>query len=122
MSRPRPLAAPDMALGRTGTVAALGNDRTAMKIRSATRDDAEAIAAIYAPIVLETTISFEWVPPSADDFRARIVKTLAKYPWLVATDASDRVAGYVYASNHREPPSYQWSVTTSVFVREDSRG
>jgi L-amino acid N-acyltransferase YncA len=93
-----------------------------MKIRSATSDDAEAIAAIYAPIVLETTISFEWVPPSADDFRARIVKTLAKYPWLVATDAGDTVAGYVYASSHREPPSYQWSVTTSVFVREDSRG
>jgi L-amino acid N-acyltransferase YncA len=93
-----------------------------MKIRSATPDDAEAIAAIYAPIVLETTISFEWVPPSAEEVRARIVKTLAKYPWLVAVDTSHNVAGYVYAASHREPPSYQWSVTTSVFVREDSRG
>ena len=93
-----------------------------MKIRTATPDDAAAIAAIYAPIVLETTISFEWVPPSVDDFRARIARTLAKYPWLVALDAGDRVAGYVYASSHRDPPSYQWSVTTSVFVRDDCRG
>ena len=93
-----------------------------MKIRSATPDDAEAIAAIYAPIVLDTAISFEWVPPSPEAFRARIVKTLAQYPWLVAADASDTVAGYVYAGSHRDPPSYQWSVTTSVFVREDSRG
>lgn len=30
-----------------------------MRIRVATPDDADAIAAIYAPIVLETTISFE---------------------------------------------------------------
>ena len=32
------------------------------------------------------------------------------------------VAGYAYASRHRDPPSYQWSVNTSVYVREDVRG
>ena len=70
----------------------------------------------------DTTISFEWVPPSAAEFRARITKTLAKYPWLVAVDTSEQVAGYAYASGHRDPPSYQWSVTTSVYLRDDSRG
>ena len=93
-----------------------------MRIRTATPDDAEAIAAIYAPIVLETSISFEWVAPTVEDFRARIAKTLARYPWLVAIDDDDRVAGYVYAGSHRDPPSYQWSVNTSVFIRDDSRG
>ena len=93
-----------------------------MKIRIASADDAEAIAAIYAPIVRDTTISFEWTPPSAAEFRSRISKTLAKYPWLVAVDAGDQVAGYVYASGHRDPPSYQWSVNTSVYIRDDSRG
>ena len=87
-----------------------------MKIRLATPEDAESVAAIYAPIVLETTISFEWDAPSAEDFRTRIAKTLAKYPWLVAVDGSDEVAGFVYASSHRDPPSYQWS------VKEDARG
>lgn len=93
-----------------------------MKIRTATTDDAEAIAGIYAPIVLATTISFEWDPPSVEDFRTRIAGTLSRYPWLVALDAGGAVAGYVYASSHRDPPSYQWSVNTSVFIRDDSRG
>jgi L-amino acid N-acyltransferase YncA len=92
------------------------------RIRVAKPDDAEAVAAIYAPIVLETTISFDWVPPTVDDFRARIAKTLAKYPWLVAVDEHDAVAGYVHAGSHRDSPSYQWSVNTTVFIREDSRG
>ena len=57
-----------------------------------------------------------------EDFRARIVKTLTKHPWLVAVDGSDGAVGFVYASGHRDPPSYQWSVNTSVFIREDARG
>jgi L-amino acid N-acyltransferase YncA len=93
-----------------------------MKIRSASVADAEAIAAIYAPIVLETIISFEWVPPTAEEFRARIAKTLIKYPWLVATDDTDQVTGYVFAVGHKDPASYQWSVNTSVYIRADSRG
>ena len=91
-------------------------------IRSATPDDADAIAAIYAPIVRHTTISFEWEPPTADDFRARIAKVLARYPWLVALDEQRTVAGFVYAGTHRDPPSYQWSVNTSAFMRADKRG
>src|SRR6185369_14301647 len=93
-----------------------------MKIRTASVADAEAIAAIYAPIVLETIISFEWVPPTAEEFRARIAKTLIKYPWLVATDDTDQVTGYVFAVGHKDPASYQWSVNTSVYIRADSRG
>jgi phosphinothricin acetyltransferase len=93
-----------------------------MRIRTATTDDAEAVAAIYAPIVRATTISFEWDPPSVEDFRTRIARTLTRHPWLVALDAAGMVAGYTYASSHRDPPSYQWSVNTSVFIRDDSRG
>jgi L-amino acid N-acyltransferase YncA len=93
-----------------------------MMSRSATVDDAEAIAAIYACVVQGTPISFEWVAPTGEEFRARIAKTLAKYPWLVAIDGQGAVAGYVHAASHRNAPSYQWSVNTSVFVREDVRG
>ena len=42
-------------------------------IRLATEDDAEAIAAIYAPYVRDTAISFELEPPDAAAFRAKIV-------------------------------------------------
>ena len=93
-----------------------------MKIRAANVADAEAIAAIYAPIVSETAISFEWTPPTVEEFGERIAKTLTKYPWLVATDEADQIAGYAFAGSHKEPTSYQWSVNTSIYIRADSRG
>jgi phosphinothricin acetyltransferase len=92
-----------------------------MKIRTVRVDDAGGIAAIYGPVVRDTTISFEWEPPTIEDMRARIEKTIAAYPWLVAVDDSDRLAGYAYASRHRDPRSYQWSVNTSAYVRADTR-
>jgi len=93
-----------------------------MKIRTATLDDAAAVAAIYGPIVENTTISFEVEPPDAAEMRARIEKTLATLPWLVAEDASGAVSGYVYASKQKERAAYQWSVDTTVYVRDDMRG
>jgi len=92
------------------------------RIRSATPEDAAACEAIYRPVVLETGISFEWEPPSVDDFRRRIEKVTATYPWLVALDDDGAVAGFVYANSHRDAPSYQWSANTSVFIRADARG
>lgn len=102
------------------------------KIRLATPDDAAAIQAIYAPYVNETIISFEITPPTIDEMGARIQKTLAKYPWLVyEVDPQDEIvpeeakpetttqpiiAGYVYASSHRERSAYQWSVDVSVYT------
>jgi len=93
-----------------------------MTLRTATPDDAAAVAAIYGPIVANTTISFELEPPSADEMRARIVATLEQLPWLVSLDANGLVNGYVYASRHRERAAYQWAVDTTAYVREDSRG
>ena len=93
-----------------------------MKIRTATLDDAAAVAAIYGPIVQHTTISFETDPPDAAEIRGRIEKTLATLPWLIAEDPVGAVCGYVYASKHRERAAYQWSVDTTVYVRDDMRG
>lgn len=93
-----------------------------MKIRTATPDDATAVAAIYAPVVQHTAISFETDPPDAAEMRSRIDKTLTTLPWLVAEDEQGAVCGYAYASKHRERAAYQWSVDTTVYVREDQRG
>lgn len=51
-----------------------------MSMRTATPEDAEAIAAIYAPIVAGTAISFELEPPSVAETRARIERTLERLP------------------------------------------
>ncbi len=87
-----------------------------MLIRPATPDDAQAVLAIYAPLVRDTAISFELEPPDLAEMRARIAKTLPVLPWLVSEDALGDVNGYVYASKHRERAAYQWSVDASVYV------
>lgn len=61
-------------------------------IRAATIDDAAAIQRIYAPIVAETAISFEEVPPTVEEMAARIASTVEKHPYLVAV-SDDNVCG-----------------------------
>lgn len=92
-----------------------------MKIRLARPGDGEAAAEIYGPIVRETAISFELVPPTAADMAARIATANRNHVWLVAEDAGS-VAGYVYAGKHRDPGAYAWSANTSVYLRDDARG
>ncbi len=90
-------------------------------IRLATLADAGAILEIYAPFCAGTPVSFETEPPTAEEIRHRINKTLDILPWLVCEDA-DQVLGYAYASRHRERAGYRWSVDVSVYVREGWRG
>lgn len=92
----------------------------AATIRLATAEDAASIAAIYAPIVRETPISFELVPPDADEFRRRIASVLPRKPWLVCVERG-RVLGYAYAHAFRDRPAYRWTVETSVYVAEEAR-
>ena len=93
-----------------------------MHIRTATADDAAAIAAIYAPVVETTAISFETEAPSVGEVRRRIESTTESLPWLVGEDGQGAVCGYVYASRFRERKAYQWSVEVTAYVREDCRG
>jgi L-amino acid N-acyltransferase YncA len=87
--------------------------------RVATEDDAAEIAAIYAPIVERTSISFEVDPPGAAEIARRIAATQLQFPWLVA-DAGG-ILGYAYAGRHRERAAYRWSVDVSVYVAECAR-
>ena len=89
-------------------------------IRLATGGDAEQIAAIYAPNVTDTVISFEFEPPGAEEMRRRIEVTLKRYPWLVC-ERQGRELGYAYAGAHGSRAAYQWSVDVSVYVHEEAR-
>ncbi|GLZ87416.1 N-acetyltransferase [Metapseudomonas resinovorans] len=82
--------------------------------------DAEAIQAIYAPVVADTTISFEEVPPSVEEMRRRITATLETYPYLVAV-RDGQVLGYAYASQHRARNAYRWAVDVTVYIAETAR-
>ncbi|MGD9636529.1 MAG: arsinothricin resistance N-acetyltransferase ArsN1 family B [Pirellulales bacterium] len=89
-------------------------------IRFAEPRDAAAIQAIYAPNVSSTAISFELLPPSVEEMGARIARISAQYPWLVC-EIDGRVAGYVYACQHRERAAYRWAVDVTVYIDEAYR-
>ena len=84
-------------------------------IRLATPADAPAAAAIYAPYVTDSVISFEGVPPPAEEMAERIASTLAYAPYLVYAKEGE-VLGFAYAARHRERAAYRWSVDVSVYV------
>lgn len=92
-----------------------------MKLRLASLEDSTQIAEIYAPIVENTAISFELVPPSADEMASRIATVLRDHAWLVA-DNDGVVEGYAYAGKHRERAAYGWSTDTTIYVRDIARG
>jgi L-amino acid N-acyltransferase YncA len=90
-------------------------------IRLARPTDAPAITAIYVPYVTETVISFEMIPPTVDEMASRLEKTMAQFPWLVATEG-DIVLGYAYAGKHSERAAYQWSTDVSVYLHKEWHG
>lgn len=90
-------------------------------IRLATPDDAPAVLAIYAPIVTDTAISFEWAVPSVPEMASRIRAVLRDRPWLVYERAGE-LLGYVYASTFRERFAYRWVTEVTVYVHADTRG
>jgi L-amino acid N-acyltransferase YncA len=89
-------------------------------IRSASIEDAAAIQRIYAPIVAETTISFEDVPPTVEEMAARIASILQTHPYLVAVN-DGTVCGYVYASAHAGRAAYRHSVNTTVYIAQEAQ-
>lgn len=88
----------------------------AIRLRPATADDAAQIAAIYAPYVQGTAISFETEAPDADEMARRIAKTQAHWAWLVAEAEQDgQVLAYAYGGSHAERAAYRWSTSVSVY-------
>ena len=83
--------------------------------RIAVEGDAPCVAAIYAPYVLNSVISFESVPPDAEEFRARMAGCLTDYPWLIA-EVDRQIAGYAYAGQHSGRAAYDWSANISVYL------
>jgi L-amino acid N-acyltransferase YncA len=87
----------------------------AAHIRLAQSSDAAGILAIYAPYCDSTCVSFEVVSPTIGEMRERISNITAGYPWLVG-EIDGQIAGYVYASRHREPAAYRWAVDVAAYV------
>lgn len=92
-----------------------------MLIRDARPDDAAACAAIYAPYVRDTCISFELVAPDEAEMRGRIAANQEHHVWLVA-EQDGQVVGYAYGSPHRSREAYRFATDVSAYVDGSARG
>ena len=88
-----------------------------MTVRHASSADAAACAAIYAPYVTDSAVSFEEVAPSAEEMARRIESSIA---WFVLEDAG-RVVGYAYAGTFHPRAAYRWACEVSVYLEQGRR-
>lgn len=84
-------------------------------IRNATQADAAACAAVYAPYVRDTAVTFETVPPDPGEMAVRIAAATRTHAWLVLEDGG-RVTGYAYGGPFKARAAYRWSCEVSVYV------
>ena len=86
-----------------------------IRIRLASPDDGPALSDIYRPAVTDSSTSFELEPPDGAEMTRRVSRVLERTPWLVL-ETGGMVAGYAYATPHRDRAAYQWSVEVSAYV------
>jgi L-amino acid N-acyltransferase YncA len=91
-----------------------------VQVRDASAADAEACAAIYAPYVTGSAITFEIDPPGAAEMAKRIAQARSTHAWLVAED-EDRVIGYAYGGPLKPRAAYRWSCEVSVYLEPGRR-
>jgi phosphinothricin acetyltransferase len=87
-------------------------------IRKATLADAQAIAEIYAYYVLNTTITYEIDPPSAEEIANRWRNISANYPYLIMEEKG-RVIGYAYAARFRERKAFDPTTEVSIYLDKE---
>lgn len=88
-------------------------------IRTAMEEDAETLLKIYAYYVKNTAITFEYDVPTVEEFRARVEKTLKKYPYLVI-EKNKQIMGYAYAGPLKERAAYDWSAELTIYLAHDA--
>ncbi len=92
----------------------------ARSVRDARAEDAAACAAIYAPYVTGTAITFELVPPTEQVMAERIASAARTHAWLVLEDEG-RVVGYAYGGPYKERAAYRWACEVSVYLEMGRR-
>jgi L-amino acid N-acyltransferase YncA len=94
-----------------------------MHVRDATLEDAAACAAVYAPYVRDTAVSFELEPPSVEELRERLARAIASHAWVVLEDEpGGDVVGYAYGGPFAPRAAYRFACEVSVYLSAAARG
>lgn len=91
-----------------------------LTFRNAVLDDAERILEIYRYYVEKTAITFEWTVPALEEFKARMKRTMEKFPYIVALE-NKKIIGYSYVGPFKEREAYGWAVETTIYLDAEKR-
>ena len=83
--------------------------------------DAEAIAALYNPYVLNSRVTFEIDPVSTAGMAQRILSITPSYPWIAWREGG-RLLGYAYLARFRSRAAYDHVAESSVYLLPDATG
>lgn len=89
-----------------------------MKLREATLEDCVKIAEIYRYYVLETDITFDTTPPTAQEKQQQMQQIKALSPYLVA-ELNGEVMGYAYAKPWHVMPAYAHTYESTIYLAHD---
>jgi len=92
-----------------------------MIVRQATPRDAEAIAAIYNPFVVATTVTYELEAVAPAEMAERIRAKQIGHDWLALEDDGE-VLGYGYYGYFRERAAYRHTVESSLYLAPQACG
>src|SRR2546423_2761226 len=90
-----------------------------MRTRSATLDDAAAIARIYNDGIADRVATFETDPRTPDDVRRWFTST---HPIVVVEDDASTVIAFASTSIYRPRDCYSGVAEFSVYVAREARG
>lgn len=84
-------------------------------MRFAEKKDAESILKIYAPYVVNTSITFEYTVPTIEEIGTRIEEIKGNYPYIVC-ESYNNVIGYAYANKAMIRDACNWNAELSIYV------
>ncbi len=84
-------------------------------IREAVEEDFARITEIYSYYVRETTITFEYIPPTIEEMIERFQGIRMRFPYLVVEE-NKKVVGYAYASVFKARAAYDWCAETTIYL------
>ncbi|MEG3615090.1 N-acetyltransferase family protein [Isoptericola haloaureus] len=91
-------------------------------VRRATASDLDAVAAVLAPYVARTAVTFDEEPPTDADWRGRLAEADARgLPFLVA-ELDGEVVGYAYAAPWRPKAAYRHTVEDTIYLAPAAQG
>lgn len=94
----------------------MSKTRPAFYVRDASPEDAARCADIYRPFVTDNWVSFETLPPDADEMARRIGDFGVSHGWLIAQMHDGQIAGYAYGSPHRSRAAYASSADVAIYI------